>query len=86
MSNTNTRRLFKAILPLLALAACSTTSIGAPGSAEDEIFYQCYGQSLVNNSGVSQTFCECLNDRAAEVLNSSDLAKARADYNHLSIL
>jgi hypothetical protein len=86
VSNTNTRRLFKAILPLLALAACSTTSIGAPGSAEDEIFYQCYGQSLVNNSGVSQTFCECLNDRAAEVLNSSDLAKARADYNHLSIL
>lgn len=52
----------------------------------DEIFYQCYGRTQAGIGDASPLFCQCVNNRAAQVLNPADLAQAQENYNYLQTL
>jgi len=84
MSAVTTRNSFSvSALVVIGLLACCPAAFAQQA---DEIFYQCYGRTQAGIGGASPLFCQCVNDRATEVLNTTDLAKARADYSYLQVL
>lgn len=82
---TNKRfiKILTAIFYFLFIFSQTSSAFELGSPSEDEVFYQCYARSIVQKSGVSMQFCQCLNDRATEVLNQDDLFKLRANYNYL---
>ena len=73
-----------ALIAIICMFFAAASAHGADG--DNEIFYQCMANSAVNGTDVSAQFCQCADKRAAEVLNPSDLARARADYRFLNTL
>lgn len=65
------------------LLSCLILPPSLNAQQNDDIFYQCYGRTVAGVSESSPLFCQCVNNRAQEVLNSSDLSKAKQDYNYL---
>lgn len=63
-----------------------TAASAHAAGGDNEIFYQCMANSAVNGTSVSAQFCQCADKRASEVLNPSDLARARAEYGFLGTL
>lgn len=57
-----------------------------PIKDENAIFYECAGQSLAVDSGVSDEFCQCENDQALSKMTSQDWLKYSRDYSAFSRL
>jgi|SRR6056297_1428831 len=73
-----------ALITIICIFFAAASARAAGG--DNEIFYQCMANSAVNGADSSAQFCQCADKRAAEVLNPSDLARARAEYGFLSTL
>lgn len=78
------RYAMHALITMIFIFFVAASARAAEG--ENEIFYQCMANSAVNGGDLSGEFCQCVDQRAAEVLNPDDLARAHADYGFLGTL
>lgn len=76
------------VIVLLAsfFATFAVFTLASAAEGDQTIFYNCMAKSDANGVDIDARFCQCANDRAKEVLNTEDFARAVRDYEYLQTL